>query len=110
MKSITETTHLENVFSGAGKTTLLNVLTARNLSNFTVDGLVKINNEVADVHTISSSTAYVQQEDLFIPTLTVREHLVFHALIRMYKHIPISVKARRVNHVMREVGFTGIRM
>ena len=89
--------------SGAGKTTLLNVLTARNLSTFIVDGVVKINHQIADVQTITSLTAYVQQSDMFIPTLTVREHLVFQALIRMSSQIPLKAKAVRINQVMSEV-------
>lgn len=63
--------------SGAGKTTLMNVLTARNLSKLSVHGTVRINGQLADVDTITALSAYVQQDDLFIGTLTVREHLLF---------------------------------
>jgi len=63
--------------SGAGKTTLINVLTQRNLSNVDVKGVVKLNGKTATVNDIISLSAYVQQDDLFIGTLTVREHLKF---------------------------------
>lgn len=89
--------------SGAGKTTLLNVLTARNLSNFVVEGCVKINGQIADVSMITSMSAYVQQQDLFLATLTVREHLVFQALIRMDPSISDELKAQRINEVMKEL-------
>lgn len=89
--------------SGAGKTTLLNVLTARNLSNFAVDGTVKINGQVADVNKITAMSAYVQQQDLFIATLTVREHLIFQALVRMDPAISDVDKVERVNEVMKEL-------
>ncbi|KAH9395283.1 ATPase [Tyrophagus putrescentiae] len=89
--------------SGAGKTTLLNVLTARNLSNFAVDGTVKINGQVADVNKITAMSAYVQQQDLFIATLTVREHLTFQALVRMDPTTSDVEKVQRVNEVMKEL-------
>ncbi|KAF7491271.1 Protein white [Sarcoptes scabiei] len=90
-------------FSGAGKTTLLNVLNARNLSNFYVDGVIKINDQLADIDMITSMSAYVQQEDLFLPTLTVREHLVFQALVRMDSKISDHHKIIRINQVMQEL-------
>lgn len=67
-------------FSGAGKTTLLNVLTHRNIGNLSIEGEVRINGEVvgSKMRTIA---AYVQQDDLFIATLKVREHLVFQVII-----------------------------
>ncbi|XP_017489988.1 PREDICTED: protein white-like, partial [Rhagoletis zephyria] len=89
--------------SGAGKTTLLNVLTARNLSNFAVEGCVKINGQTADVDMITSVSAYVQQQDLFLATLTVREHLVFQAMLRMNAAISPREKADRIVEVMREL-------
>lgn len=82
---------------------MLNVLTARNLSMFDVNGVVKINGKQADVQTITDLTAYVQQEDLFIPTMTVREHLVFQAMIRMNSNMSINEKVDRIDHVMSEL-------
>lgn len=91
-------------FSGAGKTTLLNALNGRNLNLFNVKGAVKINNKVADVKTITTTTAYVQQEDLLWPSMTAREHLVFQAMVRMGNHFSLHDKAKRINQVLREVG------
>lgn len=62
--------------SGAGKTTLLNVLTSRNLQKLVVDGEVLVNGESVG-SSMTRISAYVQQDDLFIGTLKVREHLVF---------------------------------
>ena len=66
--------------SGAGKTTLLNVLTGRNLGNLLIDGEVFINGNLARVDTIKANSAYIQQEDLLIGTLTVKEHLMFQVI------------------------------
>ncbi|XP_048586785.1 protein white isoform X2 [Nematostella vectensis] len=62
--------------SGSGKTTLINVLAHRNIGSMHVSGVVKANNKTLGL-AINSISAYIQQEDLFIGTLTVREHLKF---------------------------------
>lgn len=64
------------VYSGAGKSTLLNVLSHRNISAVNVTGTVFLNGSPVRQE-INTMSAYVQQEDLFIGTLTVREHLMF---------------------------------
>ena len=63
--------------SGAGKSTLMNVLAHRNLKGLKVSGKVKVNGQTIG-RDITTMSAYVQQEDLFIGSLTVREHLTFH--------------------------------
>lgn len=54
----------------------MNVLTYRNRGNLTVTGDVRVNGGIIG-RGMSSMSAYIQQEDLFIGTLTVREHLWF---------------------------------
>jgi len=66
--------------SGAGKTTLLNTLMFRSLPNIEVSGRRAVNGVSVTCNTMASLAAYVQQDDLFIGTLTVREHLVFQVL------------------------------
>lgn len=63
--------------SGAGKTTLLNVLTQRNLSTVKVEGSVRLNGLPVKKQVLRRISAYVQQDDLFIGTMTVLEHLRF---------------------------------
>jgi len=63
--------------SGAGKTTLLNILNFRNKGSLQIEGDVKINGKKANWDLISRYSGYVQQDDLFISTMTVREHLTF---------------------------------
>ena len=64
---------------------------------------MKINGQVADVSTITSMSAYVQQQDLFIPTLTVREHLIFQAVVRMKQSLSDDLKLQRISEVMKEL-------
>ncbi|XP_054724470.1 protein white-like [Uloborus diversus] len=91
--------------SGAGKTTLLNTLTGRNLRRLEVNGEVLINGENVGQH-MARLSAYVQQDDLFIGTLTVREHLVFQALLRMDQHLNYHERMKRVGEAILELGLT----
>ena len=64
--------------SGAGKTTLLNVLNFRNRGTLRISGDVKINGSVVESReALASLSGYVQQEDLYIGTLKVKEQLKF---------------------------------
>ena len=64
--------------SGAGKTTLLNVLNFRNRGNLIITGDVKVNGTpIMSPLQLAAISGYVQQDDLFIGTLTVKEHLKF---------------------------------
>jgi ABC-type multidrug transport system ATPase subunit len=68
--------------SGAGKTTLLNVLTCRNLSKLNVTAQIYANGELVKPEHLTAISAYVQQQDLFIGTLTVREVLRFQVITK----------------------------
>lgn len=65
--------------SGAGKTTLLNTLAQRNVGIITGDMLV--NGRAIDA-SFERRTGYVQQQDLHIAEMTVRESLIFSARMR----------------------------
>ncbi|XP_078612477.1 protein white-like [Branchiostoma floridae x Branchiostoma japonicum] len=91
--------------SGAGKTTLLNTLTHRNCSQFDIEGVVKVNGQPFS-RNISSMSAYIQQNDLFVGILTVREHLIFQASLRMDKHITRENRMELVDEVINEMGLS----
>ena len=92
--------------SGAGKTTLLNVLNHRNTSGLKISGQRCLNGVRVGPDTLTSMSAYIQQDDLFIGTLTVREHLTFQARVRMDADIPYKVRMNRVDEVIQELGLT----
>ena len=52
---------------------------------------------------LTSVSAYVQQDDLFIGTLTVKEHLIFQALVRMDADIPKKMRYQKVDDIIKEV-------
>lgn len=60
--------------SGAGKTTLLNYLAGRDPSkNLKKTGLVEVNGVDRNKIDYSSYVAYVQQEDILMQSMTVKE-------------------------------------
>nr|BBB02490.1 Protein white [Harmonia axyridis] len=87
--------------SGSGKTTLLNCITMRNLKGLEVSGSIFINDQLIGKGDMASISAYVQQDNLFIGCLTVREHLIFQALVRMTSSY--SEKLLRVEEVLRQL-------
>lgn len=87
---------------GAGKTTLLNALAFRS-PNVEVSGLRAINSIPVDSSTLRSQCAYVQQDDLFIGSLTVTEHLIFQAMLRLGRRVSYQEKLSRVKEVINDL-------
>lgn len=57
---------------------MLNVLNFRNRNNLLISGDVKVNGQLIESSdALAGISGYVQQDDLFIGTLTVKEHLKF---------------------------------
>ncbi|RZB41074.1 scarlet, partial [Asbolus verrucosus] len=92
--------------SGSGKTTLLNALTFHSPSNVTVSGNRCINGILVSANSLTSRLAYIQQDDMFIDNLTVKEHLIFQALVRMDREISYKERMQRVEEVMLELALT----
>jgi ATP-binding cassette, subfamily G (WHITE), eye pigment precursor transporter len=64
--------------SGAGKTSLLNSLNFKSSKQFTINGDIKLNGiSIHDSNQISSISGYVKQDNAFMGTLKVREHIKF---------------------------------
>ncbi|XGW18439.1 hypothetical protein V3C99_002790, partial [Haemonchus contortus] len=93
--------------SGAGKTTLLNVLTSRNLSGLDVNGFVTVDGDRVSKWRMKEISAFVQQHDMFIGTLTAREHLRFMAKMRMGSGYTTAEQHLRVEDVIRKMGLLG---
>nr|QNH67901.1 ATP-binding cassette transporter subfamily G-like protein 2 [Brachionus rotundiformis] len=90
--------------SGAGKTTLLNVLNFRNRGKLKITGQIALNGRaVRSIEEIREVSSYVQQDDLFIGYLTVREHLLFQAMLRMDKDSTKKERMARVNKILQDL-------
>lgn len=88
--------------SGSGKTTLLNTIAERMFSSrlsqtgsATFNGLEGVN---------SIRHAYVMQQDILLPTLTVRETLGYSADLRLPRSMSKSDRMRIVEEVILELG------
>lgn len=84
--------------SGAGKTTLLDVLASR-VTMGVVSGDMLVNGRQRD-QSFQRKTGYVQQQDLHLETSTVREALMFSAILRQPSHVPKEEKEAWVEHVI----------
>ncbi|CAM9300215.1 unnamed protein product [Chrysoparadoxa australica] len=92
--------------SGAGKTTLLNILSQRCK---TYEGHVMYGEELAVPSEVGAIAGFVQQEDLFIPTLTPLEHLRFHATMRMANNSTKEERDALVTASLSDLGLTKCR-
>ncbi|EED13444.1 ABC transporter, putative [Talaromyces stipitatus ATCC 10500] len=88
--------------SGAGKTTLLDVLATR-VTMGVVSGDMLVDGRHRD-QSFQRKTGYVQQQDVHLPTSTVREALEFSALLRQPGHLSRKEKLDYVDEVIRLLG------
>jgi ABC-type transport system involved in cytochrome bd biosynthesis fused ATPase/permease subunit len=83
--------------SGAGKTTLLNALAGRSTIG-TLTGTLALNSQVLPTF-FRSRMGYVQQQDIHLPTQTVREALQMTARLRRPESISLAEKNAYVEKV-----------
>ncbi|KFK41612.1 hypothetical protein AALP_AA2G151000 [Arabis alpina] len=88
--------------SGSGKSTLLNAIAGR-LHGSGLTGKILINDGKTTKHTLKR-TGFVAQDDLLYPHLTVRETLVFCALLRLPKTLTRDDKMKAADSVISELG------
>ncbi|POM61220.1 ABC transporter-like protein [Phytophthora palmivora] len=91
--------------SGAGKSSLLDCISGLNNA---VEGEIVLNGQPWS-DTTKRLTSYVMQDDLFYQTITVKEHLVFQAKLRMGKTYTEQQYMKRVDEVMEELGLMKCR-
>ncbi|KAL8007174.1 putative AAA+ ATPase domain, ABC transporter, G1 [Plasmopara halstedii] len=91
--------------SGAGKSSLLDCISGRNKA---VEGAIYVNGQPWD-DAKKRLASYVMQDDLFYQTITVKEHLVFQAKLRMGKTFTESQYLKRVDEVMEQLGLMKCR-
>ena len=90
--------------SGAGKTTLLNVL-ANRASTGVISGTKMVDVKYQD-EGFARKVGYAQQQDMNIPTATVREALLFSARLRQPKKYSDAQKIAYVDEVMAILDLT----
>ncbi|KAI9367540.1 ABC-2 type transporter-domain-containing protein [Aspergillus egyptiacus] len=88
--------------TGAGKTSLLDVLADR-VTMGVVTGEMLVDGRLRD-DSFQRKTGYVQQQDLHLETSTVREALIFSAMLRQPAKIPQDEKVAYVEEVIKMLG------
>ncbi|KIW64841.1 hypothetical protein PV04_07147 [Phialophora macrospora] len=85
--------------SGAGKTTLLDTLAQRQITTGKRSGNILVD-AMPLQPSFQRTTGYVQQQDLHLPTSTVREALRFSAHLRQPRSVSKEEKLAYVEHVI----------
>lgn len=109
--------HLDGIFrsgrltaimgpSGAGKTSLLDTL-AGNLLGGEISGTVYVNGEDYSGKKIKEISGFVFQDDVLLPTMTVREAIEQSATLRLPKSVSKMERARRVEDIIQLLHLEG---
>ncbi|KAL1201275.1 ABC transporter G family member 19 [Cardamine amara subsp. amara] len=90
--------------SGAGKSTLIDALAGR-VAEGSLRGTVTLNGEkVLQSRLLKVISAYVMQDDLLFPMLTVKETLTFASEFRLPRSLSKSKKMERVEALIDQLG------
>ncbi|KAL6624847.1 hypothetical protein ACP70R_032168 [Stipagrostis hirtigluma subsp. patula] len=92
--------------SGSGKSTLLDALAGRIVQGSLGGGGVTLNGERLGERRLRAISAYVMQDDLLYPMLTVRETLRFAAEFRLPRALPPEDKNARVEALIKQLGLS----
>lgn len=94
--------------SGAGKSTLMNALAHRTSGGIVVDGDILVNGHQIN-SAMTSLAGYVHQDDLFVGSLTVKEHLTFMTRLRMDRHSSHKQRQERVMDLVKDLGLLKVQ-
>ncbi|KAI3470685.1 hypothetical protein Pfo_027348 [Paulownia fortunei] len=89
--------------SGSGKSTLIDAL-ANRMARGSLKGSITLNGEQLESRLMKVISAYVMQDDLLFPMLTVEETLMFAAEFRLPRTLSKSKKKIRVQALIDQLG------
>ncbi|PKU78912.1 ABC transporter G family member 20 [Dendrobium catenatum] len=89
--------------SGSGKSTLIDAL-ANRIAKESLKGSITLNGEPLESKLLKTISAYVMQDDLLYPMLTVEETLMFSAEFRLPRTLSKSKKQSRVQALIDQLG------
>ncbi|KAK0584624.1 hypothetical protein LWI29_016221 [Acer saccharum] len=93
--------------SGSGKSTLIDALAGR-IEKESLKGAVTLNGEVLESRVLKTISAYVMQDDLLFPMLTVEETLMFSAEFRLPRSVSKQIKQARVQALIDQLGLQSV--
>ena len=94
--------------TGCGKTSLINALAGRLEYGGELSGEVLVNGKPRD-RSYRALVAYVMQDDVLFPNLTVQETFEFAARMRLPKKVPSASKMKLVDGIINELGLSKAR-
>jgi ABC-type multidrug transport system ATPase subunit len=94
--------------TGSGKTSLLNVLSGRVPAGGVLSGDVQVNRRQRG-EDFAQRVAYVMQEELLFPFLSVRETFTLHARLRLPPTVLDAEKTASVDRLISELGLKNVR-
>ncbi|KAL5740966.1 hypothetical protein ACOSQ2_030146 [Xanthoceras sorbifolium] len=89
--------------SGSGKSTLIDALAGR-IERESLKGTITLNGEAMESRLLKIISAYVMQDDLLFPMLTVEETLMFSAEFRLPRSVSKQKKRARVQTLIDQLG------
>ncbi|KAK4371453.1 hypothetical protein RND71_010928 [Anisodus tanguticus] len=89
--------------SGSGKSTLIDAL-ANRIAKKSLKGAITLNGEILHSKLLKVISAYVMQDDILYPMLTVEETLMFSAEFRLPRTLSKSKKKARVQALIDQLG------
>ena len=94
--------------TGSGKTTLLTTLVHRNERTLRTSGSVRygINHDLVFSKALKPRIGFVEQDDVVVAQLTVRQSLLFAAALRMGRSATTEQQHARVNEVIEQLRLT----
>ncbi|KAI5659907.1 hypothetical protein M9H77_28700 [Catharanthus roseus] len=89
--------------SGSGKSTLIDTLANRTVVKGSLKGTINLNGQNLDSNLLKIISAYVMQDDLLFPMLTVEETLMFAAELKLPRFLSKSKKKKRVEDLIDQL-------
>ncbi|KAJ8914463.1 hypothetical protein NQ315_011404 [Exocentrus adspersus] len=89
--------------SGAGKSTLMSALAYRQSGTTEIEGDILINGRPIGSY-LKYLSGYMHQEDLFVPTLTILEHMTVMANLKLDRRISKADKEKKIRSILKDLG------
>ncbi|XAR69336.1 Iron-chelate-transporting ATPase [Bertholletia excelsa] len=94
--------------SGAGKTTLMDVLAGRKTGGY-IEGNIYISGYPKRQETFARIAGYCEQNDIHSPCLTVKEALIFSALLRLPSDVDLKTQKAFVDEIIELVELSPLK-
>ncbi|XP_068991650.1 protein scarlet-like isoform X4 [Neodiprion pinetum] len=90
--------------SGAGKSSLMTALAYRSPPGVIVHGDILVQGHPVSPSYMRLHTGFMHQEDLFVGSMTVMEHLMFMARMKLDRRTELRQIRIRINRLLQEIG------